>query len=97
MPRHIIMVNYTPDGMKHISDSPDRLDDGKALVESMGGEVVDFYLTMGRYDLMVLIDGLDDESMAKVALTLGRGGAVRTETLKAWPEDEYREIIGGLP
>lgn len=91
------MVNYTADGMKNISDSPDRLEDGKALVESLGGEVVDFYLTMGRYDLMVLIDGLDDESMAKAALTLGKGGAVQTETLKAWPEDEYREIIGSLP
>lgn len=97
MPRHLMLVNYTEDGMKRIRDSPDRLDDGRALVESMGGEVVDFYLTMGRYDLVVLVDGLDDDSMAKVALTLGTGGSVRTETLKAWPEAEYRDIIAGLP
>ena len=91
------MVNYTAEGMANIEDSPDRLDDGKSLVESMGGEVVDFYLTMGRYDLLVVVDGLDDDAMAKVALTLGREGAIETETLKAWPEDEYREIIAGLP
>ncbi|SFR56635.1 Uncharacterized protein, contains GYD domain [Halogeometricum rufum] len=92
-----MMVNYTAEGMANIEDSPDRLDDGKSLVESMGGEVVDFYLTMGRYDLLVVVDGLDDDAMAKVALTLGREGAIETETLKAWPEDEYREIIAGLP
>ncbi|WP_089807770.1 GYD domain-containing protein [Halogeometricum rufum] len=97
MTRHIMMVNYTAEGMANIEDSPDRLDDGKSLVESMGGEVVDFYLTMGRYDLLVVVDGLDDDAMAKVALTLGREGAIETETLKAWPEDEYREIIAGLP
>ena len=92
-----MMVNYTAEGMANIEDSPDRLDDGKSLVESMGGEVVDFYLTMGRYDLLVVVDGLDDDAMAKVAVTLGREGAIETETLKAWPEDEYREIIAGLP
>jgi uncharacterized protein with GYD domain len=92
-----MMVNYTAEGMANIEDSPDRLDDGKSLVESMGGEVVDFYLTMGRYDLLVVVDGLDDDAMAKVALSLGREGAIETETLKAWPEDEYREIIAGLP
>lgn len=97
MSGHVMLVNYTAEGMADIEESPDRLDDGKALVESMGGEVVDFYLTMGQYDLVVLVDGLDDEAMAKVALTLGRGGAVETETLRAFSEDEYREIIGGLP
>lgn len=97
MPGHIMMVNYTAEGMENIEESPDRLEDGKALVESLGGEVVDFYLTMGQYDLVVLLDGLDDEAMAKVALTLGRGGAVETETLKAFTEGEYREIVSNLP
>ncbi|MEF8842855.1 MAG: GYD domain-containing protein [Haloarculaceae archaeon] len=97
MPRHIMMVNYTAEGMENIEESPDRLEDGRALVESLGGEVVDFYLTMGRYDLVVLLDGLDDEAITKVALTLGRGGAVETETLKAFTEGEYREIISNLP
>jgi len=30
-------------------------------------------------------------------LALAQGGAVRTTTLKAFTEAEYREIIGALP
>ena len=47
----------------------------------------------GKYD-MVVVSGLpDDEAAAKVPLTVGSGGAVRTETLRAFTEDECREII----
>lgn len=52
---------------------------------------------MGRYDMVVIADLPDDEAAARAALTLAKGGSVRTETLKAFTEDEYREIVAGLP
>ena len=52
---------------------------------------------MGRYDMVVIGDAPDDESAAKLALLVGSGGSVRTETLKAFSEDEYRNIIAALP
>jgi len=39
----------------------------------------------------------DDETAAKVGLGIGSGGVVRTETLRAFTEDEYRKIIAALP
>ena len=47
----------------------------------------------GKYDMVVDGEAPDDEAAAKVALTVGSRGAVRTETLRAFTEDEYREII----
>jgi len=38
----------------------------------------------------------DDATVARATLALGMGGAVRTETLRAFTEDEYRRIIGSL-
>jgi uncharacterized protein with GYD domain len=32
-----------------------------------------------------------------LVLIIGSMGAVRTETLRAFPEDQYREIIAALP
>jgi uncharacterized protein with GYD domain len=39
----------------------------------------------------------DDETVAKLALTIGGGSAIRTQTLRAFMEDEYRKIIAALP
>jgi uncharacterized protein with GYD domain len=59
-------------------------------------KLTDAYLTMGRYDLVTVIEAPDDETYAKAVLGLGMQGSVSTETLKAFTEDEYRRIIGSL-
>ena len=51
---------------------------------------------LGRYDMVVVGEAPDDETVAKLALAIGSGGAVRTETLRAFTEDEYRQIIAAL-
>jgi uncharacterized protein with GYD domain len=63
----------------------------------MGAEIKQFFLVVGQYDMVALVEAPDDETMAKLALFLGSKGNVRTETLRAFTEDEYREIIAGLP
>ena len=55
-----------------------------------------FYMTMGQYDLVTLYEVSNDEAAAKVSLQLGMGGNVRTTTLKAFTEDEYKKIIGSI-
>ena len=40
---------------------------------------------------------IDEVTVAKVLLTVGSVGAIRTNTLTAFPEAEYREIIAALP
>jgi uncharacterized protein with GYD domain len=56
----------------------------------------DFYMTIGPYDMVAMVEAPDDEAMAKFGLALGSGGNVRTTTLKAFSEDAYRRIIGAL-
>jgi len=41
-------------------------------------------------------DAPDDAALAKAILTLAKDGNVKSETLKAFTEDEYRKIIGSL-
>lgn len=96
MPTYIALVDYTQHGVENIEASPDRLDEAKSLAESLGGEVTDFYLTMGQYDIVVVAEFPDDETYAQFALSVAKEGAVATETLKAFTEEEYREVIAGL-
>jgi uncharacterized protein with GYD domain len=51
---------------------------------------------MGEYDMVVVFEASDDAIAARFALLLGRGGAVRSKTLKAFPEPAYREIMASL-
>jgi uncharacterized protein with GYD domain len=51
---------------------------------------------MGRYDMVVITEG-PDEAMTATLLAIGSGGSVRTETLRAYPEAEYRQIIAKVP
>jgi uncharacterized protein with GYD domain len=96
MGRYIALLNWTDQGIKSVKDSPNRLDAGRALGKKLGVELREFYLTTGASDMVVICDAPDDATMAKFNLTLGMGGNVRTTTLKAFSEDEYRKIIGGL-
>lgn len=97
METYITLVNYTGEGVQHMDESPDRLDAAREVAASMGGELTHFFLTMGQYDAVVLMEMPDAETATQVGITIAGGGAVRTETLRAFPEDEYRELIGGLP
>jgi uncharacterized protein with GYD domain len=63
----------------------------------MGAEMKAFYLVTGRHDIVIVGEAPDDETVAKLALTIGSFGAVRTETLRAYTENEYRDIIAALP
>ena len=97
MPKYIGLINYTQQGIENVKDSPNRFDAFKKLCKSMGANVEVLYLTMGRYDLMVIVDAPDSECIAKIMLTTGSKGSASTETLQAFTEDEYRTIIAALP
>jgi uncharacterized protein with GYD domain len=51
---------------------------------------------MGGHDIVAIIEAADDEAMVRFVLSLAGVGAVRTTTLKAFDERQYREIIGAL-
>ena len=97
MPTYIVLAHYTQEGITNIKESPSRLDVVKQLAQSVGGTIKEFYLTTGQYDMVVIAESPDDDTMAKIMLTVGSTGAVRTETMRAFTEDEYSKIIAGLP
>lgn len=96
MPKYISLVNWTDQGIKSVKDAPKRMDAARALAKKMGCEMTKVYMTMGAHDLVVVFMAPDDETMAKLTLSIAAGGNVRTTTLKAFSEPSFRAIIGGL-
>ena len=97
MPTYITLFRFTQQGIEKIKESPARLDRAKEAVKAAGGELKAFYLTMGQYDAVVISEAPSDEAFTTTILAIGAAGAVRTESFRAYPEDEYRKIISALP
>ncbi len=97
MGTYIALFNYTDQGIRNIKDSPDRAEAARKVIQDMGGDMKAMYLTMGDYDLIAIIEASSDEVVARFVLAVGALGNVRTTTLKAFTETEFRDIVAGLP
>ena len=96
MATYVALINWTEQGVRQVKDSPKRLDTAKKALKDMGGAFKEVFMTMGAYDMVMVYEAPDDAVAARFTLMLGMLGNVRTTTLKAFPEQAYREIIGSL-
>jgi uncharacterized protein with GYD domain len=97
MPTYLSLMSWTKEGLEKIKESPARLDSGRKAVEAAGGKVIGFYMLMGQYDFALILEAPDDATLARISLALGSKGASRSETHRAFTEDEYRKILSSLP
>ncbi len=97
MAKYIMLLNYTQQGISKVKDSPHRAEAARALARECGAEMKDLYLNLGDHDLVAHVEAESDEAMARFALAVGSQGNVRTKTLRAFTEDEFREIVQSLP
>lgn len=97
MATFIVLFRYTEQGIKAIKQSPERVEKAKQLFRQMGAEVKSFYMLLGRYDTVFIVEAPNDETIAKATLALASLGNVKTETLRAFSGEEFRTIVAGLP
>ena len=96
MATYLVFINWTDQGIRNVKESPKRLDAARQTIKQMSGELKAFYMTQGQYDAVLIVDMPGDEQLASFVLKVGAAGNVRTTTLRAYSEDDYRRIIGGL-
>jgi uncharacterized protein with GYD domain len=97
MPTYIAMLKWTPQGLQNIKQSPSRLDAARKGFEAAGVRMKDFYMVTGQYDMIAVVDAPDDVALAKAILGSTSQGSITSETCRAFTEQEYRQIVGGLP
>jgi uncharacterized protein with GYD domain len=97
MATYLLLGNYTPQGMDKIRGAPARIDTAREVIDNCGGKLIGWYVTMGQYDFASLIEAPSDEIMARLALAMSSHGNISTQTLRAFDEQEFRDIINSLP
>ena len=94
MPRYIALLKFTELGAKNIKKSTDRAHAFDKLAEKAGVKVEGQYWTMGRYDGVLVISAGDETKVLNMLTSLAALGNVRTETMQAFVDKEFDEIVG---
>jgi len=97
MPTYISLVNLTEQGIKEAKNAPERLQSFDKAVREAGGRLIGFYLVMGQYDYIIITEAPDDQIAARLILGTIAQGSVRTQTMRAFPREEFENIARGLP
>lgn len=93
MPKYVILLNWTDQGIANVKETVSRYHAAKQLVESKGGTFDAIFWTQGPYDLVAVSDVPDEETGTAINLQLGATGNLRTLTMRAFTEDEMTAII----
>jgi uncharacterized protein with GYD domain len=88
MPSYLALGHYTQQGLDTMGELEERLAATKQTVTDAGGRLIFFYMTFGQYDFAALTEMPDDDAAARLALQVNRLGNIRTETVRAFTEEE---------
>jgi uncharacterized protein with GYD domain len=94
MPTYIVLGQFTDQGVRNVEATSKRADAAKELAKKLGAKVRELFWTIGRYDVALILEAPDDETMVAFGLSSGKLGNVRTETLRAFSQAEIKQILG---
>ena len=97
MPNYIALLKWTPQGLREVKQSPSRLQAGRQGFEKQGVRIKEFFMVMGQYDCVAIVEAPDDTTLAKALLAIASQGSIVSETCRAFTEEEYVQIVHGLP
>lgn len=96
MGHYVLLVKITEKGKEDISKTLKAREDVLAYLKKLGGKHKGFYMTLGRYDAIEIVDLPDDDAAMKFAVKAGQTGDVRLETLRAFTEEEMRKATSNM-
>ena len=95
MATYVVLISFTDEGRRNATDLRG-LDAAKQGVEALGARWKAWYMTMGQYDGVLILEAPDDETVARIALAQAMRGVAKSETLRAFSEGEVRQLVAAL-
>jgi len=93
MAMFVVLGKFTDEGAKNIQTLRKGVEGNMARAEHLGIKIHGWYLTQGRYDIVVVAEAPDAETMLANAAGVAGTGNTRTETLRAFTLDEADQLI----
>jgi uncharacterized protein with GYD domain len=96
MATFITLVKLTDEGAKNLRNLPALAQANRERAEGLGIKVQGWYLTQGEYDIVVVAEAPDAETMLAQAVGVSGTGNARTQTLRAYTVDELQQVLQKL-
>ncbi len=93
MATFILLLNFTEEGIRNVGKTIERAHAFKATAKKMGADIKQEFWTLGRYDIVIIAEAPDTQTIAALCASAGKLGNVRTETLPAFNETEAAAIL----
>ncbi len=97
MPTYVSLLNWTDQGIRKVKESTKRAKTFLDMAGKMKVKVREIHWTMGRYDVVVIMEAPDDEAISGLMLGLCTLGNVKSETLRAFSTQEMTQILKEMP
>jgi uncharacterized protein with GYD domain len=93
MATYIALLQYTDQGVRNVKDTTKRAAAAKEAAAKMGVNFTELFWTLGHYDLAILAEAPDDDTMTAVMVKLASLGNVKSQTLRAFRTNEMEAIL----
>jgi uncharacterized protein with GYD domain len=97
MPTYVSLITRTERSIQKVKATTNRAKYFQKMAEKVNVKVREIHWTMGRYDVVVVADAPDDETISRLMLGLGMLGNVKSETLRAFSAQEMGQLVKGIP
>jgi uncharacterized protein with GYD domain len=95
MGTYISLMKWTAEGVKTSGEWRKRVANARRIAKKNKGTMREVYVTLGRYDVVAILEAPSDEALARIILEAAKAGTVSTETLRAFPEADAYKILEG--
>jgi uncharacterized protein with GYD domain len=96
MPMFVVLGKFTDQGAKNLKSIRQGAKENMEREQRLGIKNHGWFLTQGRYDIVVIAEAPDAETMLAQAAGVAGTGNTRTETLRAFTLDEVDEALQKL-
>lgn len=96
MATFVVLAKWTEKSFAALKDAPGAAEEFKKAVAAMGAQLKGWYILMGQYDEMCILEAPNAETVAKILIPLSVKYGGKTETMQAFGEAEALALFAGM-
>jgi len=86
------LIKFSSQEVTGMSHTRKALEESTKLAAELGIKPINYYVTLGPFDLMLIYEAVDEKTAAMLALNIGLKWGGRPETWTLIPQDEFLKI-----